>query len=204
MRVLTIINGRRTVTEVFEFEPIDDTSIQLNTPEHLLDIKITGIPITEADAIATKLLTTGYADLSNYHAEFDEEPEDDEPEYETECPDCGANVVFDKEVYERGGLICPQCGSDLEFDGVEAEENADRPTRLMRCVCGTETRFDEDVLRNGQAYCPNCFKNLDDEETKESSNVNAGTSEKHQKETSKASFKRLFLRTPKNSAPWEM
>lgn len=127
MRVLTKINGRLTVTEILEFEPIDDTTVLLNTPEHLLDIKITNINISTADDIAARLLTYGYVDLSGCCAEYDEEPEDDETEcapeeerltYLVECT-CGAETEFDAEVLANGQAYCPSCFRKL---GVAEEE----------------------------------------------------------------------------------
>ena len=49
--------------------------------------------------------------------EMDEEDEDDDTEYfETTCPVCEEEIVFDEDTLESGEIRCPICGEKLEFD----------------------------------------------------------------------------------------
>ena len=49
--------------------------------------------------------------------EMDEEDEDDDTEYfETTCPVCEEEIVFDEDTLESGEIRCPNCGEKLEFD----------------------------------------------------------------------------------------
>ena len=49
--------------------------------------------------------------------EMDEEDEDDDTEYfETTCPVCEEEIVFDEDTLENGEIRCPNCGEKLEFD----------------------------------------------------------------------------------------
>ena len=49
--------------------------------------------------------------------EMDEEDEDDDTEYfETTCPVCEEEIVFDEDTLESGEICCPNCGEKLEFD----------------------------------------------------------------------------------------
>lgn len=53
------------------------------------------------------------------YEDFDDEPDyDDEenPDYEVKCPDCGAEIVVDEDTLLEGEIACPNCGNELEFD----------------------------------------------------------------------------------------
>lgn len=50
-------------------------------------------------------------DADDYY-DFDE----DNPDYEVVCPDCGAEVVVDEDTLIEGEINCPNCGNVLEFD----------------------------------------------------------------------------------------
>ena len=54
----------------------------------------------------------GYEDFDEYDDEFDE----DNPNYEVKCPDCGAEIVVDEDTLIEGEMSCPNCGGELEFD----------------------------------------------------------------------------------------
>lgn len=60
-----------------------------------------------------------------YYDDFDEDFDDDfdfddfdeeNPDYEVTCPDCGAEVVVDEDTLIEGEIPCPNCGGVLEFD----------------------------------------------------------------------------------------
>ena len=57
--------------------------------------------------------------------EDDEELDDDAEYFETTCPVCQEEIVFDEDTLDSGEIRCPNCGEKLEFDldgeGVEAE-----------------------------------------------------------------------------------
>ena len=47
----------------------------------------------------------------------DEDDEDDDVEwFETTCPVCEEEILFDEDELEAGEIICPNCGEKLEFD----------------------------------------------------------------------------------------
>ena len=47
----------------------------------------------------------------------DEEDEDDDTEwFETTCPVCEEEILFDEDELEAGEILCPNCGEKLEFD----------------------------------------------------------------------------------------
>lgn len=48
----------------------------------------------------------------DFYDDFDEE----NPDYEVVCPDCGAEVVVDEDTLIEGEISCPNCGGVLEFD----------------------------------------------------------------------------------------
>lgn len=49
--------------------------------------------------------------------EMDKEDDDDDTEYfETTCPVCEEEIVFDEDTLESGEIRCPNCGEKLEFD----------------------------------------------------------------------------------------
>ena len=47
----------------------------------------------------------------------DEDDEDDDVEwFETTCPVCEEEILFDEDELEAGEILCPNCGEKLEFD----------------------------------------------------------------------------------------
>ena len=49
--------------------------------------------------------------------ELDEDDEDDDTEwFETTCPVCEEEILFDEDELEAGEILCPNCGEKLEFD----------------------------------------------------------------------------------------
>lgn len=42
--------------------------------------------------------------------------EDDEDEYEVECPNCGGAILLDGETLESGVVTCPSCEKKFEID----------------------------------------------------------------------------------------
>ena len=48
--------------------------------------------------------------------EEDEELDDDAEYFETTCPVCQEEIVFDEDTLESGEIRCPKCGEKLEFD----------------------------------------------------------------------------------------
>ena len=58
--------------------------------------------------------------LYEMDGEYDEDDDDDEDEdgeiYETTCPNCEEEILFDETILEDGCVQCPNCGEKLEFD----------------------------------------------------------------------------------------
>ena len=48
--------------------------------------------------------------------EDDEELDDDAEYFETTCPVCQEEIVFDEDTLDSGEIRCPTCGAKLEFD----------------------------------------------------------------------------------------
>ena len=50
--------------------------------------------------------------------DFDDDEifDEDNPDYEVKCPDCGAEIVVDEDTLLEGEIDCPNCGNTLEFD----------------------------------------------------------------------------------------
>lgn len=46
----------------------------------------------------------------------DSEYEDNGYHYQTECPECGEQVLLDDEILEDGVFECPHCGAEINFD----------------------------------------------------------------------------------------
>ena len=69
------------------------------------------------DAISDDL-----SDVETYLYEMDGEYDEDEDEdedgevYETTCPNCEEEILFDEDELEAGEILCPNCGEKLEFD----------------------------------------------------------------------------------------
>ena len=52
-----------------------------------------------------------------YEMDEDDEELDDYAEYfETTCPVCQEEIVFDEDTLDSGEIRCPNCGEKLEFD----------------------------------------------------------------------------------------
>ena len=52
-----------------------------------------------------------------YEIDDDDEELDDDAEYfETTCPVCQEEIVFDEDTLDSGEIRCPNCGEKLEFD----------------------------------------------------------------------------------------
>ena len=47
---------------------------------------------------------------------FELDEDDDEEYFETTCPVCEEEIVFDEDTLEAGEVVCPNCGERLEFD----------------------------------------------------------------------------------------
>ena len=80
------------------------------------------------------------SDVETYIYEMDDEDDEDEYEfdedseiYETTCPNCEEEILFDETILEDGCVKCPNCGEKLEFDLSDLE-----------CECG------------GECCCGNC------------------------------------------------
>ena len=53
----------------------------------------------------------------------EEDDEDDDTEwFETTCPVCEEEILFDEDELEAGEIFCPNCGEKLEFDLSSLEE----------------------------------------------------------------------------------
>ena len=58
--------------------------------------------------------------------------DDDGYHYQTECPNCGEDVLLDEEILQDGMFECPHCGETIDFgDDVEVEQDDE-------CGCGEE------------------------------------------------------------------
>lgn len=62
-------------------------------------------------------------DLSEVEeAIFEDDDDDDEDEdydgewFETTCPNCEEEILFNEDELEAGEILCPNCGEKLEFD----------------------------------------------------------------------------------------
>ena len=61
--------------------------------------------------------------LYEMDGEYDEDDEDEDGEvYETTCPNCEEEILFDETILEDGCVQCPNCGEKLEFDLSELDE----------------------------------------------------------------------------------
>ncbi len=60
-------------------------------------------------------------------------------DYQTECPNCGEEVLLDDEILEDGVFECPHCHETIDFsgEGLECEPGADG------CGCGCGHDHDE-------------------------------------------------------------
>ena len=70
------------------------------------------------DAVSDDLCEVEEAlyELEDDDDEYDEDEDDDEEYFETTCPVCEEEIVFDEDTLESGEIRCPNCGEKLEFD----------------------------------------------------------------------------------------
>ena len=70
------------------------------------------------DAVSDDLSEVEEAILEMEEDEDDdyEELDEDEEYFETTCPVCEEEIVFDEMTLEAGEILCPNCGEKLEFD----------------------------------------------------------------------------------------
>ncbi len=68
-----------------------------------------------AEAVANVMEDFAYGD-DEYDDDEDELFDEDNPDYEVKCPDCGAEIVVDEDTLLEGEINCPNCGNELEFD----------------------------------------------------------------------------------------
>lgn len=54
-------------------------------------------------------------EMVEYDDYYDED-EEENPEYEVKCPDCGSEIIVDEDTLIEGEMSCPNCGGELEFD----------------------------------------------------------------------------------------
>ena len=86
------------------------------------------------DAISDDL-----SDVETYLYEMDGEYDEDEDEewdgdgeiYETTCPNCEEEILFDETILEDGYVKCPNCGEKLEFDLSDLSDGC-----CGDCCCG--------------------------------------------------------------------
>ncbi len=80
--------------------------------------------------------------LYEMDGEYDEDEDDDEDEdgevYETTCPNCEEEILFDETILEDGCVQCPNCGEKLEFDLSELSDCCGE------CCCGDCEDEDDD------------------------------------------------------------
>ncbi len=60
-----------------------------------------------------------------YEMDEDDEELDDDEYFETTCPVCEEEIVFDEDTLESGEIRCPNCGEKLEFDLSDLAEDED-------------------------------------------------------------------------------
>ena len=79
--------------------------------------------------------------LYEMDGEYDEDEEDDDEDgevYETTCPNCEEEILFDETILEDGCVQCPNCGEKLEFDLSELSDCCGD------CCCGDCEDEDDD------------------------------------------------------------
>ena len=70
------------------------------------------------------------SDVEETLYELDEDEEDDELDddaeyFETTCPVCQEEIVFDEDTLDSGEIRCPKCGEKLEFDLSDLADSAE-------------------------------------------------------------------------------
>lgn len=97
---------------------LEDVALEIQDMQDIQDELEEGL-----DAVSDDL-----SDVESYIYEMEDEcccgdddgecccDEDDEVCYETVCPNCEEQVIFDEDTLEEGYILCPNCGKKLEFD----------------------------------------------------------------------------------------
>lgn len=160
MRVMVKINGKVSVHEILEFEPQEDGSILLTTPEGCVDLVVKYMNDARIEAVCRELLKDGYANIAEYETVYDqvlEDAEDDDMElYSAVCPVC--NQAFEFEMTPQaaalGVIICPRCGEELEFDAYEDDN-------MLRLVHADAEEEDDDDALMYETTCPQCHMSID-------------------------------------------
>ena len=67
------------------------------------------------DALLTDVEEALY-EMDDEDDEDEEDYDDDESYFETTCPVCQEEIVFDEDTLDSGEIRCPKCGEKLEFD----------------------------------------------------------------------------------------
>lgn len=88
---------------------LDEMSIRFeNIDDNLVDLE------DGLDAVSDDL---SEVEEALYEMDDDDEELDDDAEYfETTCPVCQEEIVFDEDTLDSGEIRCPNCGEKLEFD----------------------------------------------------------------------------------------
>lgn len=157
MRVMVNIEGRVSVHEILEFEPQEDGTVLMTTPDDAMDLVVNNMNQFRMESVCRELLKLGYADISEYETVYDdvfedEYDDDDElKEYSTICPVCDRafGIHMSPQAAEKGMIICPHCGEELEFE--------------MYDDC-SHLRLVSDDDENALAYettCPQCHMTID-------------------------------------------
>lgn len=72
-----------------------------------------------------------YLSEEDYDCECDDccdcDDDDDDQEFEVECPCCGEEITVDEDTVLNGSIPCPNCGEMLEFE-VECEDDDNSDT----------------------------------------------------------------------------
>ena len=66
-----------------------------------------------------------YGDDYDDECDCDDCCDDEEEEFEVECPLCNTPFTVDAETALNGTVPCPNCGEMLEFEGEEADDDED-------------------------------------------------------------------------------
>ncbi|MBR3679230.1 MAG: hypothetical protein IKL87_03410 [Oscillospiraceae bacterium] len=94
---------------------IDDLQSQLDEVTELCDILDEDLGAVEEDL---------YCDDDDFDLGSVIDPDDidylgeeeDDPQYEVQCPTCGDTIIIDETILEEGSITCPGCGETLDFD----------------------------------------------------------------------------------------
>ena len=125
----------KVINEILEL--LEDMAISVTNTEELYDEL--SLQVDEIDEDLASVEEDFYCDDCDCDecdedcCDFDEE---DNPDYEVKCPDCGAEIVVDEDTLLEGEIPCPNCGNTLEFD--------------------FSILFNEDGCACGDPDCPGC------------------------------------------------